>query len=84
MIWNLEIKSESFITKAKERTAMSNDKNTQERQDYYITEYQNLYSEISDLETQIIECSTKLHKLHDKLETLRNQEKTEFEYGKED
>lgn len=63
---------------------MSNNQTTQERQNHYIAEYQNLYSEISELESQILDCSVRLHKLHEKLETLRNQEKTEFEYGKED
>lgn len=61
---------------------MDNNKIT-ERQEHYIAEYQKIYSEIQSLENQILGMVTKMKNLEERLEELRNQEKTEFEYGKE-
>ena len=61
---------------------MDNNK-IKERQEHYITEYQKIYSEIQSLENQILGMVTKMKNLEERLEELRNQEKTEFEYGKE-
>ena len=61
---------------------MDNNK-IKERQEHYIAEYQKIYSEIQSLENQILGMVTKMKNLEGRLEELRNQEKTEFEYGKE-
>ncbi len=55
-----------------------------ERQEFYIGEYQKIYSEITSLENQILGMVTKMRDLESRLQELRNQEKTEFNYGKEE
>jgi prefoldin subunit 5 len=66
---------------------MSNQNNTtnlDERQEYYVKSYKRIYNHISLMEEQIKELIDTFNQLHDELEELREQEKTEFNYGKEE
>ena len=65
---------------------MSNQNNTvdlDERQEYYVNEYKKIHSHIALLDNQINELINTVNNLQDELEELREQEKTEFNYGKE-
>lgn len=55
-----------------------------ERQEFYIGEYQKIYGEIETLEKQVVGIVTRMQDLESRLQELRNQEKTEFNYGKEE
>jgi predicted nuclease with TOPRIM domain len=66
---------------------MSNQNNTtnlDERQEYYVKSYKRIYNHISLMEEQIRELIDTFNQLHDELEELREQEKIEFNYGKEE
>lgn len=66
---------------------MSNQNNTtnlSERQEYYIDRYKRIHRTISVAETQINELVMIISNLKDELEKLREQEKKEFNYGKEE
>jgi hypothetical protein len=55
-----------------------------ERQEFYVGEYQKIYREIESLENQILGMAAKMKDMESRLQELRNQEKTEFNYGKEE
>lgn len=66
---------------------MSNQNNPiglDERQEYYVNSYKRIYNHISLMEDQIKELINTFNKLHEELEELREQEKKEFNYGKEE
>lgn len=66
---------------------MSNQNNTQEleeRQSYYVERYRKIHNTITVAESQINELINVVNQLTDELENLREQEKIEFNYGKEE
>ena len=66
---------------------MSNQNNTidlDERQEYYVKSYKRIHNHISLMEDQIKELINTVNQLQDELEELREQEKIEFNYGKEE
>jgi hypothetical protein len=62
---------------------MNNQNNIEERQNYYVERYKKIHNTISVAESQINELISIVSKLTDELENLREQEKIEFNYGKE-
>lgn len=66
---------------------MSNQNNTidlDERQKYYVKSYKRIHDHISLMDGQIKELINTVNQLQDELEELREQEKIEFNYGKEE
>ncbi len=66
---------------------MSNQNNTidlDERQEYYVKSYKRIHDHISLMDGQIKELINTVNQLQDELEELREQEKIEFNYGKEE
>jgi len=66
---------------------MSNQNNTtnlDERQEHYVKAYKRIHNHIALLDGQINELINTVNQLQDELEELREQEKTEFNYGKEE
>lgn len=65
---------------------MSNQNNTidlEERQLYYIQSYKLIYNRISSVSGEVKELINVVNQLQNELENLRQQEKIEFNYGKE-
>jgi hypothetical protein len=65
---------------------MSNQNNTidlDERQEYYVNSYKRIYDHISLIDGQIKELINTVNQLQNELDELREQEKKEFNYGKE-
>lgn len=65
---------------------MSNQNNTidlEERQLYYIQSYKLIYDRISSVSGEVKELINVVNQLQNELENLRQQEKIEFNYGKE-
>jgi hypothetical protein len=66
---------------------MSNQNNTtdlEERQQYYVQSYKLIHDRISFVDSQIKGLFEVVNQLQNELENLRQQEKTEFNYGKEE
>lgn len=66
---------------------MSNQNNTtnlDERQEHYVKAYKRIHNHIALLDNQINELINTVNHLQDELEELREQEKIEFNYGKEE
>lgn len=66
---------------------MSNQNNTtnlSERQEYYIDRYKRIHDNISIAENKVKELIIIIGNLEEELKQLREQEKIEFNYGKEE
>jgi uncharacterized coiled-coil DUF342 family protein len=66
---------------------MSNQNNTtnlDERQEHYVKAYKRIHNHIALLDNQITEMINTVNHLQNELDELREQEKKEFNYGKEE
>lgn len=66
---------------------MSNQNNTtdlDERQQYYVESYKLIHERIAFMDSQIKGMINVVNELQNELENLRQQEKIEFNYGKEE
>jgi uncharacterized coiled-coil DUF342 family protein len=66
---------------------MSNQNNTtdlDERQEHYVKAYKRIHNHIALLDNQITEMINTVNQLQNELDELREQEKKEINYGKEE